>query len=100
MEKIFDKPILEQMYLFRKEDFEQTTYDNNKEIQEIESEVYSVNEKLLTLLKEVISNEEDFKKVKNKLQEYELKFSKEVDFWSKAYYMLGMNDMHKLKNEL
>ena len=35
MEKIFDKPILEQMYLFRKEDFEQTTYDNNKEIQEI-----------------------------------------------------------------
>lgn len=100
MENVFDKPILEQMYLFRKEDFEQTTYDNNKEIQEIESEVYNVNEKLIILLKEVISNEEDFKKVKNKLQEYELKFSKEVDFWSKAYYMLGMNDMHKLKNEL
>ena len=100
MEKIFDKPILEQMYLFRKEDFEQTTYDNNKEIQEIESEVYNINEKLIILLKEVISNEEDFKKVKNKLQEYELKFSKEVDFWSKAYYKLGMNDMYKLKCEL
>ena len=56
MEKIFDKPILEQMYLFRKEDFEQTTYDNNKEIQEIESEVYNINEKLIILLKEVISN--------------------------------------------
>ena len=66
MENVFDKPILEQMYLFRKEDFEQTTYDNNKEIQEIESEVYNINEKLIILLKEVISNEEDFKKVKNK----------------------------------
>lgn len=53
MENVFYKTILEQMYLFGKEDFKQTTYDNNKEIQEIESEVYNVNEKLLALLKNV-----------------------------------------------
>ena len=34
------------------------------------------------------------------IQDYDLEFSGEVDFWSKAYYKLGMNDMYKLKCEL
>lgn len=39
MEELFNKPILDQMYWFRKEDFEQYIYDKNKEIQEIEGKV-------------------------------------------------------------
>ena len=30
MEELFNKPILDQMYWFRKEDFEQYIYDKNK----------------------------------------------------------------------
>ena len=36
MKELFYKPILDQMYEFRKEDFEQTVYDNNSKIKEIE----------------------------------------------------------------
>ena len=43
MKELFNKPILDQMYEFRKEDFEQTIYDNNAEIKEIESKVYEVS---------------------------------------------------------
>lgn len=100
MENIFDMPILEQMFYFRKEDIEQTIYEKESEIRDIEDKVYEYNEKLIAVLKEVIPNKEDFEKAEKMIQDYDLEFSGEVDFWSKAYYKLGMNDMYKLKCEL
>lgn len=100
MENIFDMPILEQMFYFRKEDIDQTIYEKESEIRDIEVKVYEYNEKLIAVLKEVIPNKKDFEKVEEMIQNYDLEFSGEVDFWSKAYYKLGMNDMYKLKCEL
>lgn len=100
MENIFDMPILEQMFYFRKEDIDQTIYEKESEIRDIEDKVYEYNEKLIAVLKEVIPNKKDFEKVEEMIQNYDLEFSGEVDFWSKAYYKLGMNDMYKLKCEL
>lgn len=100
MENIFDMPILEQMFYFRKEDIDQTIYEKESEIRDIEDKVYEYNEKLIAVLKEVIPNKKDFEKVEEMIQNYDLELSGEVDFWSKAYYKLGMNDMYKLKCEL
>lgn len=100
MENIFDMPILEQMFYFRKEDIDQTIYEKESEIRDIEDKVYEYNEKLIAVLKEVIPNKKDLAKVEEMIQNYDLEFSGEVDFWSKAYYKLGMNDMYKLKCEL
>lgn len=100
MENIFDMPILEQMFYFRKEDIDQTIYEKESEIRDIEDKVYEYNEKLIAVLKEVIPNKKDFEKVEEMIQNYDFEFSGEVDFWSKAYYKLGMNDMYKLKCEL
>lgn len=100
MENIFDMPILEQMFYFRKEDIDQTIYEKESKIRDIEDKVYEYNEKLIAVLKEVIPNKKDFEKVEEMIQNYDLEFSGEVDFWSKAYYKLGMNDMYKLKCEL
>ncbi len=100
MENIFDMPILEQMFYFRKEDIDQTIYEKESKIRDIEDKVCEYNEKLIAVLKEVIPNKKDFEKVEEMIQDYDLEFSGEVDFWSKAYYKLGMNDMYKLKCEL
>ena len=100
MENIFEMPILEQMYYFRREDIEQTIYEKESEIRNIEDKIFKYNAKLIEVLEEVIPNKKDFEKIKEMIQNYDLKFSEEVDFWSKAYYKLGMNDMFKLKCEL
>lgn len=100
MENIFDMPILEQIFYFRKEDIDQTIYEKESEIRDIEDKVYEYNEKLIAVLKEVIPNKKDLEKVEEMIQNYDFEFSGEVDFWSKAYYKLGMNDMYKLKCEL
>lgn len=100
MENIFDMPILEQMYSFRKEDIEQTIYDNNKEIREIEDKVCEASERISDFVKRLTSNEEELKKIGDLMRQYELNFGDEVYFWSKAYYKLGLNDMYKLKCEL
>ena len=101
MEKnILEMPILEQMYHFRKEDIEQTIYDSDKEIQKIEEKAVDLNDELLKMLEEVIPKKEDFEKIKEKLQKYDLAIGDEIYFWSKTYYKLGINDMYKLKKEL
>ena len=101
MEKNFlEMPFLEQIYLSRKEDVEQTIYDNEKEIQKIEGKSADLNDELLKLLEKVIPKKEDYTKVKEKLKRYDLAIKEETYFWGKTYYKLGINDMHKLKNEL
>ncbi len=100
MENILNIPVLEQMYSYRKEYIEQSIYEKDEEIRKIEENIYTHNQELITLLQEFIPNEKQLEMIGKKLQEYELELSKDVDFWSKAYYKLGMNDIYKLKCEL
>ena len=51
MKEIFNKPILEQLYELRKEDFEQEVYDKDKEIQNIERACGQLNEEILSLIR-------------------------------------------------
>lgn len=60
MEELFNKPILDQMYDFRKDDFEQTIYDTNTEIKEIEDKVCDLSEDFRNFLKKVITNPKDY----------------------------------------
>ena len=85
MEELFNKPILDQMYWFRKEDFEQYIYDKNKEI---EGKICDNAEELLQFFNGLIQDEKLQEKFKKLLQNYELSFSDEVDFWSLKYYKL------------
>lgn len=100
MENIFEKPVLEQMYYFRKEEFEQQIYDKDEEIRKIEGKVCDIADELLEFLKKFIPSEEDYTKVCSMIREHELALSDVTWFWTRQYYKLGMNDMHKLKIEL
>lgn len=100
MSDIFDKDILDQMYDYRKEEFEQTIYDEKDEIKEIEGEVCELGDELLSCIEKFITNKKVYDKVFNIIRKYELAFGKEIDFWGRAYYKLGINDMNKLKHEL
>ena len=51
MKEIFNKPILEQLYELRKEDFEQEIYDKDKKIQDIEMTGYQLNEEIISLIR-------------------------------------------------
>ena len=99
MEELFNKPILDQMYEFRKEDFEQTIYNKNQEIKDIELKVYDIAEEFTKYLKEKIHNEDDLKKAIKMFEKFELAYSAEIDFWSCTYFKLGMVERQKLRNE-
>ena len=99
MEELFNKPILDQMYEFRKEDFEQAVYDNNPELKEIETTLYDVAEDFNVFLKKVIPNQEDYDKAIRMFTDYDLLYSNEIVFWSKTYFKLGMLDKDKIRNE-
>lgn len=99
MKELFNKPILDQMYEFRKEDFEQAVYDNNPELKEIETTLYDVAEDFNVFLKKVIPNQEDYDKAIRMFTDYDLLYSNEIVFWSKTYFKLGMIDKDKIRNE-
>ncbi len=86
MEELFNKPILDQMYEFRKEDFEQAVYDNNPELKEIETTLYDVAEDFNVFLKKVIPNQENYNKAIKMFTDYDLLYSNEIVFWSKTYF--------------
>ena len=100
MEDIFDKPILDQLFEFRKEEFEQAIYDKQDEIKKIEGEVCDIGDEFMAFLKKVIPNDKDYQKAFDFIRKYELSFGKEIEFWARNYYKLGINDMNKLKYEL
>lgn len=79
MEELFNKPILDQMYEFRKEDFEQSIYDNNTEIKEIENKVYDVSAEFNNFLKNVIFNPKDYHVTLEMFRNYELAYSNDID---------------------
>ena len=100
MEELFSKPILDQMYEFRREDYDDFMYKNNTYIKEKASKAGKLLEKLFDFLKEVIPNEKDF----NKADEIFTSFDEETCqinvFWNKEYYKLGVKDGVKLVNEV
>ena len=100
MEELFSKPILDQMYEFRREDYDDFMYKNNTYIKEKASKAGRLLEKLFDFLKEVIPNEKDF----NKADEIFTSFDEETCqinvFWNKEYYKLGIKDGVKLVNEV
>lgn len=99
MEELFSKPILDQMYEFRKEDFEQSIYDNNAEIKEIENKVYDVSEEFNNFLKKVIPDPKDYHVALEMFRNYELTYSNEIEFWNRTYFKLGMTDREKIRKE-
>lgn len=54
MEKLFNRPIFEKLFRFRKEYFEQKVYDNNEEIIEIGNEIVDAQDKMINFVKEIL----------------------------------------------
>ncbi len=100
MKELFNKPILDQMYEFRKDYFEQYVYENNKKIRDIESKVCGISENLIMFLKQNIQNKKDCEKAIKMLDNYALELSSEMEFWSCTYFKLGMIEREKIRNEL
>lgn len=100
MKELFNKPILDQMYEFRKDYFEQYVYENNKKIRDIESKVCGISENLIMFHKQNIQNKKDCEKAIKMLDNYALELSSEMEFWSCTYFKLGMIEREKIRNEL
>ena len=100
MEELFNKPILDQMYEFRKDYFEQYVYDNSEEIRNLEHKVCDMSENIMNYLKKIIPNKKELKKIIEMLNNYELKYTKQIEFWNLQYFKLGMIEKEKIRNEL
>lgn len=99
MEKLFNEPILDQMYEFRKEDFEQFVYDTSEKIREGELHVCELSENFINYLEKIISDKEELAKVRKMFADYELEYEKQLDLWNCTYFKLGMRDREKIRNE-
>lgn len=99
MEELLNKPILNQMYAYRKEDFERCVYDSEKEIRDIESNVCDLEQELINFLEKVIQNKKDYDTAIEIFQKYDNTYSKQIEFWGCAYFKLGMIDREKIRNE-
>ena len=100
MKEIFNKPVLEQLYAFRKESFEQDLYNENVEIKKLELEVTDLSEGFVNHLKNIITDENELKNVLKLFRNYELKSSEETDFWGLIYFKLGIVEGNKLAHEI
>lgn len=99
MENIYKKSIFEQLFESRKEDFEQGTYDTNKEIREIEEKVLEKEDNLTEYVKQFVP-EDKFAEVIRLLNEIELAYGDQEFFWSHAYYNLGISDVVNFRNSI
>lgn len=99
MEKLFNEPILDQMYEFRKETFEQFAYSNNKKIKDGELHICELSENFIGYLERIISDKEQLAKAKKMFSNYELDYEKQIDLWNCTYFKLGMRDREKIRNE-
>ena len=100
MEQMFNKPILEQMYEFRKEDYDDYIYANSAYIKEKTAKTGELLEKLFDFLKEIILDENNYNKADEMFTEFDSKSCNINDFWNKEYYKLGIKDGVKLVNEV
>lgn len=100
MEEFFNKPILDQLYEAISEEFEQTIYENDSKMREVEGNVQDKGDRLNTFFREKFSNPEDLDKALYLFREYEMIYEKEIELWCKFYFKLGFSDRVKLRNEL
>ena len=100
IEKLFNRPIFEKLFRFRKEYFEQKVYDNNEEIIEIGNEIVDAQDKMINFVKEILGEDKEKLETFEKLyRNVELTSSKEIYFWSLQYYKLGITEFTKMKQE-
>ena len=57
MKEIFNKPVLDQLYSFRKEEFEQNLYNEDEQIKKLELEITDLSEGFVNHLKNIITDE-------------------------------------------
>ena len=100
MKEIFNKPVLDQLYTFRKEEFEQNLYNEDEQIKKLELEITDLSEGFVNHLKAIITDENELKKVLKLFRNYELKASEETDCWTLIYFKLGIVEGNKLAHEI
>ena len=99
MKEIFNKPVLDQLYTFRKEEFEQNLYNEDEQIKKLELEITDLSEGFVNHLKNIITDENELKNVLKLFRNYESESSKETDIWGLIYFKMGVNDGIKMSNE-
>jgi len=99
MKNLFEEPVLDQMYEFRKDEFEQAVYEDNKEIKDIELNILENAEKFTEYLKEIIPVLENAEKAVEMFENYQLEYVDSIEFWCKTYFKLGMIEREEIKKE-
>lgn len=99
MKDLFKLPILDQMYEFRKEDFEQNIYENNQEIREIENRHCELADDLIQLIKQIVKDDNKSDIIIKKFEKFELDSLDMHEFWNKTYFKLGMIERDEIKKE-
>ena len=99
MKELLEKPILNQLYEYRKEDFEQSIYDSNEKIRKMEANLCDLEQELFNFLEKTIHSKKEYKEAKEIFKEYAIVYGKQIDFWSCEYFKLGMIDREKIRNE-
>ena len=100
MVEFFDKPIIEQMFTSRREDYEQSFFDNDKEVKDIDKNIVAKENDIDNFFKLFVKDEEKIKELNMLIIKCEIAMSDERDYWSLKYYKQGMIDMYKLLKEI
>lgn len=100
MDEFFYKPIIEQMFTSRREDYEQSFFDNDKEVKDIDKNIVAKENDIDNFFKLFVKDEEKIKELNLLIIKYEMAMSDERDYWCLKYYKQGMIDMYKLLKEI
>lgn len=94
MEEIFENSLLDELYKVRKKEFEKSFLQ--KYGKEREEESVQVAEEIKGLIRSVVETEE----VQNELlEQFEKLIQAKKEYWSRAYYKLGIVDGVKFVSE-
>ena len=97
MDEFFEKPIIEQMYSSRREEYEQSIMDSNNETKRKLLEQEEIINKFLS---KFIKSNEDMMNYNKLIQKYDSYWLDIQEFWNKQYYKQGMIDFYKLMTEI
>ena len=100
MDEFFEKPIIEQMYSSRREEYEQSIMDSNNETKKTERKLLEQEEIINKFLSKFIKSNEDMMNYNKLIQKYDSYWLDIQEFWNKQYYKQGMIDFYKLMTEI
>jgi len=100
MDEFFEKPIIEQMYSSRREEYEQSIMDSNDETRKTEGKLLEQEEIINKFLSKFIKSNEDMMNYNKLIQKYDSYWLDIQEFWNKQYYKQGMIDFYKLMIEI